>query len=500
MGGAALAQQPLTPLAPPNGDVEPRPEPLSPPLNGDVAPQPSTDALEQLSSEAALLELPTDPSQVQVTFNQPITLEQAIELAQRNNRDLQIAELQVRQSQLQLREVRAALYPTLGVQAGITRSESANARIGVRALESQLEETTDPLERELLESQLENARDNVASNSFSGSLQLNYDVFTSGRRPASIRAAEAALQAAEDAFQTQFSQLRLDVAQDYYDMQQADELVRIAQAAVENAEISLRDTQALERAGLGTRFDVLQAEVQLANRRQQLTQALSQQIVARRQLVQRLSLNPNATISAADPVAVAGQWPLTLEESIVRSLQNRSELDQVLQQQQIAQQNRRIALGGLGPQLGFSSSFNLADDLTDNQLGNYGYSVGTQVSMVIFDGGAAKASARQQEVNDVIAQTQFANFKDLIRFQVEQNYYTLQASFTNIETNRQAVDQARESLRLARLRFQAGVGTQLEVSTAETELTQAESNLLQAVIDYNRSFVSLQRFVEPTQN
>ena len=98
-------------------------------------------------------------------------------------------------------------------------------------------------------------------------------------------------------------------------------------------------------------------------------------------------------------------------------------------------------------------------------------------------------------MNVEIAETQFANFKNLIRFQVEQNYFTLKSSKENIQTNERAVEQAEESLRLARLRFQAGIGTQLEVSNSETDLTRAKSNLLSATIDYNRALISLQRFV-----
>jgi len=48
-------------------------------------------------------------------------------------------------------------------------------------------------------------------------------------------------------------------------------------------------------------------------------------------------------------------------------------------------------------------------------------------------------------------------------------------------------------LRLARLRFQAGVGTQTEVIDAETDLTRAEGNRVKAILDYNRAMASLQR-------
>ncbi|MFM7545918.1 MAG: TolC family protein, partial [Synechococcales cyanobacterium] len=95
--------------------------------------------------------------------------------------------------------------------------------------------------------------------------------------------------------------------------------------------------------------------------------------------------------------------------------------------------------------------------------------------------------------NARIANTTFAETRNQIRFQVEQSFSNLVANKKNIDTATLALDQAKESLRLARLRFQAGVGTQTEVIDAETDLTRAEGNRVKAILDYNRAMASLQR-------
>ncbi len=447
----------------------------------DVEPTSTTSAIDlvPLNPDPKQLDVPQTEEQVTIDLDQPITLKQALELAQRNNRDIQVAELQLQQSQANLQETEAALLPTVSAQATLNRADSAAARIGILQQEETLGFDIDA---------------SSISNIFNTSIQLTYDVLTSGQRAASIRAAKFAVRAAEDALETELRDLRLTVSNDYYDMQQADELVRIAEASVQNAEESLRDTEALERAGLGTKFDVLRAQVQLSDRQQQLTEAKSQQEISRRQLSETLSLKATATLSAADPVEIAGTWPLSLEKSVTLALQNRSELAEILEQRRIAQQNQRLVKGSFGPQVNVSASTSFAEDLGDDVSGQFGYALGGQVTKLVFDGGATKASAKQQALNIAIAETQFANFKNLVRFQVEQNYFTLTSSFDNIQTNERAVEQATESLRLARLRFQAGIGTQLEVSNSETDLTRAKSNLLSAKIDYNRALVALQRF------
>ncbi|HEY9704461.1 MAG TPA: TolC family protein [Allocoleopsis sp.] len=79
--------------------------------------------------------------------------------------------------------------------------------------------------------------------------------------------------------------------------------------------------------------------------------------------------------------------------------------------------------------------------------------------------------------------------------QIEQAYYNLDANNQNIQTTELALKQAEESLRLANLRFKAGVGTQTEVLNSETELTRAKVNRLRAILGYNRALATLQRGV-----
>jgi outer membrane protein TolC len=121
--------------------------------------------------------------------------------------------------------------------------------------------------------------------------------------------------------------------------------------------------------------------------------------------------------------------------------------------------------------------------------------VGVQTSLTLFDGGAAKASADQSRANIAIAETQFASQRNQIRFDVEQYYSQLQANLENVQTSSVALNQAREALTLARLRFQAGVGTQTDVIAAQNDLTRAEGNRVTAILDYNRALANLQRSV-----
>ncbi|AFZ33460.1 MULTISPECIES: TolC family protein [Cyanophyceae] len=438
----------------------------------------STEAPNYLNPNPNPLQFPTRPEEVRVQGTQPITLQQALELAQRNNRQLQVARLTVERSRAALREARSALYPSVGVNSGISRSRSAQSELQQRIQENQGIPQTD---------------EGSISTVLSGTAELSYNLYTSGERSSRIRAAEEQVRLSELQLEQATEELRLNVADDYYNLQAADELVRINQSAVTNAQASLRDAQALEQAGVGTRFAVLQAEVQLANATQDLTNALGQQQTSRRQLASRLSIAQLVNVSAADPVQISGLWNLPLEDSIVLAFRNRAELEQQLVQRNISEAQRRLALSQLGPRVSLVTSYNVLDVFDDGAGLADGYSLGANVSLNLYDGGAARARARQEEANIAIAETNFADTRNQVRFEVEEAYNTLQSNLANIQTASVALEQAREALRLARLRFQAGVGTQTEVIDAENDLTNAEGNRVTAILDYNRALARLQR-------
>ncbi len=552
-------QKPEPPETEQQPDEQPSPQPLPP--SGE-APQAPDNPLRQLNPDPDRLKVPPEKTDG-IDLTKPITLQQAIELAQRNNLDLRVVELQLQQSRAGLKQAKAAKFPILSFQGDLSREDSSifdltarplNVDVGaqnevigrtLQLLQSQQALSLQALQQDIVDLQLRlqqgpdqqqqlifdqqiqalQLRANTTatppatstfapfspltsfassgegsaspfggvSNTLNGILALTYNVFTSGSRSSAIRSARAQLRLAELTLEAQLETLRLDVTNDYYNLQEAMALIEVAQSTVENATKSTEDSKALERAGLGTFFDVLQAEIRLANAQQDLTQAKTIERIAQRQLAQRLNVPEVVNLSAADPVQAAGQWPLSLPKSVRLALQNRPELGQLLQQRRLAKEQKRFALATVRPQVQAFANVTAQEELDDDFSGTFGYSLGAQVTWNFFDGGAAKAQAAQEDENIAIAETQFADTKNNLRFQVEQAYSNLQSNLKNIEASSKTVDQAQESLRLARLRFQAGIGTQLEITTAETDLTQAQGNLLSAILDYNRALALIQR-------
>lgn len=452
------------------------------PLPNSTSSGPS--APERLNPSVDTLLFPTNPEEVQIGEVYGISLEQVIELSLRNNRNYQAAKLQLDVAKQQLQQALATEFPTLSSQLQFARTDSAQAELNLRA-QGQDDPNTAA----------------TTSTTLNGTVQLNYNLYTGGSRPAQIKVQEENIRLQELVVEETYEDTRSNATILYYNLQDADAQTSIQEAAVADATQSLRDAELLEQAGLGTRFSVLQAEVDLANSQQQLILARANQRTAQRQLVQFLSLAEYVELTAADDIQVAGSWELSLEESIIVAYRNRSEMEQFTVQRRIDEQQRQQALAAIRPQVSLFANYNVLGVLDDTDIfGNGigpadGYALGATLQWTFFDGGAAKASAEQQKIEGEVAEVQFANQRNQVRFEVESAYFDLEANQKNIQTATVAVELAEESLRLARLRFQAGVGTQTDVINAQTDLTQARGNLLSAIIDYNQALNSLQRAV-----
>lgn len=474
-----------------NNSPSQSPDSLNQPNQQPILPTKAAETLPRnlapngLNSSGNPLIFPTNPQEVNTTIRQPITLNQAIELAIQNNKDFQSSRINLEKSQANLEAARSALFPTLSTEFNLSRDNSANTELQNALTTQNAENSRVPIP---------NLQPESTTNAL-GSVQLIYNIFSGGERSAQIEKAEKQVRSSRLQVEVISEQTRFDATDRYYALQGTDAQVAIAQASVEDAAQSLRDARLLEQAGLGTRFDVLRAEGDLATANEALTRAISDQRTARRRLVQVLGVGQKVELTSADPITEAGDWTIPLENSIIQAYKNRAELEQQLLQMDIFEQDRFIALSGIQPKVDFLANYNYQNNFSNSVGLVDGYSFAARVRWTFFDGGRAFAEARRANRDMDLAQTEFAKQRDQIRFDVEESYYTLTSTKENISSTRTNVTRFEEALRLARLRFQAGVGTQTDVINAQRDLANARGRYLQAIIGYNQALNRIQRAV-----
>jgi OMF family outer membrane factor len=334
------------------------------------------------------------------------------------------------------------------------------------------------------------------------SLTAQWDVFNPQRVP-EVSAARDQFEKAKNQYLIGLRQLRLQAAEAYFNLLREDEQVRVGQQAVSASLISLQNAKARYQAGVATKLEVLQAETQLGRDRYLLDFNLQEQASRRRDLARILNLPQDVSPSAKEPLRVLGLWQPSLEESITAAYTFREELDNLILDVSVSNSQANSALAAVQPFMSlvnslFATRYTGTEQVIVDLPGTSGYavenSIGLNFNWKLFDGGAARSLYRQYKQKAQENEYKFSDERNRLRFEVEKTYYELINSNRNILTQSKTVFSARESLRLARLRFSAGVSTQLEVQQTQRDFTQAEQAWAEAIADYNINLFRLRRF------
>ena len=442
---------------------------LPPSLESLVAPPP--------------LALPDDPVEVRIHELRPLFLEEALQLAEFNSPKLKAAASQVDQAKSALRAAISLWYPNVdlsstGLPEYFDSKSYRNPDFGDDQFTRQWK--------------------------VNGVLKVSWDLINPARVP-QIALARDEFERASDAYLIALRDLRLEISTAYFDLQEADERVRIGQDSVKASLVSYRDARARFNAGVNTKLEVLEAETQLSRDRNLLTDNLGRQGVLRRNLAEILSLPQDVTPTAASPARPLGLWDSSLEESIVSAYNFREELDQLLLDISINNSRANASLAAIQPVISFVNSTKATriegqsnqSSSGDIDMGDYTYGFQNSTALTatwsLFDGGRAQAEYRRSKQAADESRFNFSRTRNQIRREVEQSFFDLRSAIQSIDTTASEVLSARESLRLSQLRVQAGVSTQREVVDTQRDLTNAEIRYAGAIRDYNTNLARLQR-------
>jgi outer membrane protein TolC len=278
---------------------------------------------------AAPLVLP-GPSSLEAGPVQSMTLEQALAIAFANSATLQAQREQVAASAAQLRATQGLYWPTLSAIVSGSSGQSSSslyAPVGNTGLgfgpnfalpSGAFAVPTGG-----------GAYLNTYSTSGGAGLQLTYALLDFTRNP-SVQGAQAQLDSARNTYASQLRSLQLQVSEAYFQLQQADQTVRINQATLANDLVILAESLDLQRAGLVPRLNGLRRSAISASDQDTLIQSLADRAVARRQLAVLLNLPPQITPAARDPIRPLARWPLNLEQSLLAAYRGNPELETIL--------------------------------------------------------------------------------------------------------------------------------------------------------------------------
>lgn len=328
---------------------------------------------------------------------------------------------------------------------------------------------------------------------------VSYTVLDGRFRDANSAAARAARSAAESQMHAVLDEVLLQVSQRYFDALLATDRIDVQQKAIAVLDEQLSYATKRFEAGAGKQFDVLQAEVALANAKPGLVRAQGDYKIAVDRLRRTIGLDYPKGAGPED-IDLVERWPdaklrQSLDDAIRKALANRPELAAIkaeieANRQQIrAEQSRHKpkleVVGGYGGQsLSFTST--PAEAMA-------GWTAGLRISIPLIDGGLTKGKVQQAESR--LRQSELGEEQRQLEIEgeVRDAWVSWEESSTIMESSRLVVNQADEALRLARSSFEAGAATQLDVLQSQLELTRARLEEVVALHNYHTALASLRR-------
>lgn len=109
-----------------------------------------------------------------------------------------------------------------------------------------------------------------------------------------------------------------------------------------------------------------------------------------------------------------------------------------------------------------------------------------------FDSGVTLSKVHAAEEKLLQAEETYRDTVNSVELEVRSNYLGLREAEKRISTTQVAVAKAEEDFHIAQVRYMAGVGTNLDVIDAQVALTEAKTNFVNALYDYNTSKIALE--------
>ncbi|MBD3332681.1 hypothetical protein GF356_07510 [candidate division GN15 bacterium] len=268
-------------------------------------------------------------------------------------------------------------------------------------------------------------------------------------------------------------------------------------AAYENNVANLGVVEKKFEKGLVSRYELLRARVEKANLEPMILQAESVMRLSEKRLKSFLGFDLQKPIEIIEPVADTSLAGLPSMETLVDSaMSRRPEVHQADLTVDISQKAIRVAQGGYFPNIDLVSAYQWqgqSDDFDLSQNNTRSWTAGIQLSFPFFEGGRTRAEVGAARADHNKARLNEAQVKDDIRLEVEAAYDRLIQAKKSLDAQMETIAQAEEGLRIATLSYEQGVGTQLEMISAQTALTQARQSLAQAMFSFRQARSDLKR-------
>ncbi len=404
-----------------------------------------------------------------------LTLDKAISIALAQNPDVLVADQDRYKADAQIAEARSGALPQLSVSAQYVRNINLPV-IFLPANSPPFNPTSSTISFAI-----------GSNNSYQGGVTLTQALY-SRQVGVALDIANTYRDLSGAGYEAAKQSVVLQVKKAFYTILLMQKLVEANRQGLEVVKANFENVQSLYRHGQAAEFDLLRAEVQVANTEPGLISAENNLVLAVNGLKSLLSLPLDS------PVVVQGDFsfqevPQSVLDAGGRSaLLDNPTLQQLAFQESMLDKNITIEQSGYFPSLYGFGAYQWQTQDNTFQFGNYLWAkimnVGVTLSWNIFDGLRTPARVEQARVD--LKKVQYTRLKaeEGIAIQVQSARLKMNEAKKRIMGQEKNIEQAKRAVSIAETRFKSGVGTQLELLDAQVAMTLAQTNYAQAIYDY----------------
>lgn len=421
---------------------------------------------------ASVLAQPAPPPQVPDTLD----LKTAITFALENNFAIRQAKERIRQQEGLIVEVKARSIPNAAINGNYGR-----------------------LDRDLVVAPIPTFP--VNTESWTIALNVTQTLYAGGAVRSAIKSTQLARDAALLDLENVINEALLQVRTSFYGVLLASEQIKVQESNLQLLQEQLKTATDRFNAGTVSSFERLRAEVSVANAKVPLITARNNfrlAIEALRQALGFATNTPESLQKVPQFVGTLDYAPTTfdLPAAFSAAHANRPDLQRLAKLTAVREQDVRTQKSGYYPTLGATAGYQFRNHpFAGNQLNEAldGWTIGLQSNWAVFDGRATAGKVAQAK--SVLNQTKLslAEAQLAVDVEVRRAFSQWQQANELVDASQKVVEQASEAVRLANARYNAGTGTQLDVLQAQTDLTTARTNQIQAFYTYNVAVAALRK-------
>ncbi len=316
-------------------------------------------------------------------------------------------------------------------------------------------------------------------------VSINENVYSGGANLANLREKQLAMTEQEETLRAAKLNVELETKRLYYGLLLAYETKRIAEDLIAQAEAHYEYVKRKYEQGTASKFDVLQSKVQVSLLMPELINAINSIDLIMAELNQVLGLKVLDTIEVKDKLDYS---PVEITE---REFLKKAYLDNprmVIQSLgiDINQWTIKFAKAGWLPQVNIGAEYSYRSNNVANMFNprHNNWNVGATLSFSIFDGFATKSkvdAAKARYAQSLISKD---NLADQIAVSIRNDCVDLRQAEAVIVSQKDNLKDAQEALMIAEVRYDNGIGINLDVLDAQTSLAQVRQNLASGIYDY----------------